>query len=72
MLLGLKVFLFLMGKGGGGVHLKGTQVEPLKLTFHFQSIFAAYHQRTLKRCRRRGDAGELWKCNLSKGLTALS
>lgn len=60
-----------MGKGGCAVHLKGTQLEPLKLTFQFQLIYAAHHQRTLKLCRL-GDAGELWKCNLSKGLTALS
>lgn len=58
-----------MGKRGRAVRLTGTQVEPLKLTFQFQLIYAAHHQRTL--CRL-GDAGELWKCNLSKGLTALS
>lgn len=70
-LFGFKLLLFLMGKGDCAVHHKGTQVEPLKLTFQFQLIYAAYHRRTLKLCRL-GDAGELWKCNLSKELTALS
>lgn len=71
MHVGLKALLFLMGKRGRAVRLTGTQVEPLKLTFRFQLIYASHHRRTLKLCRP-GDAGELWKCNLSKGLTALS
>lgn len=70
-LFGFKSLLLLIRKGECAVYHQPTQVGPLKLTFRFQLIYAMYHQRTLKLCCL-GDAGELWKSNLSKELTALS
>lgn len=61
-----------MGKGDSVLYIsREYRWDLLKLTFQFQLIYAANHRRTLKLCRL-GDAGELWKCNLSKELTALS